>query len=110
MYLDSAGYPSIVVDPNSDPNPDEQPWTTTNWGSVKLWESCGLVRLSAQPENKAGGSTSSATAYPSLTATLIATRGEQPWTLANYHELSIMKISASMDVGGRWWTMSAAIS
>jgi hypothetical protein len=38
------------------------------------------------------------------TATLTATHGEQPWTVANNHELSIILNSASMDVGGRWWT------
>jgi hypothetical protein len=39
-----------------------------------------------------------------LTATLTATRGEQVWTLANNHELSIIMHSATMDIGGRWWT------
>jgi len=54
--------------------------------------------------NSHEGSTSSATSYASLTATLTATRGEQRWTLANNYELSIMMNSASMDGGGRWWT------
>jgi hypothetical protein len=69
-----------------------------------------------------------------LTATVTATRGEQPWTVANdyksshkypgglptrlgsqlqedgaylwdsFYELSVIMNSASMDAGGRWWT------
>jgi hypothetical protein len=48
-----------------------------------------------------------------MTATMTATHGEQPWTMTNNHELSIIMNSASMDAGGHWWTlvdMSAAIS
>ena len=44
---------------------------------------------------------------------LTATCGEQPWTLANSHELSKSMNSATMDVRGRPWTsvdMSGAIS
>jgi hypothetical protein len=33
-----------------------------------------------------------------------ATRGEQRWTMADNRELSNIMNSASMDVGGRWWT------
>jgi len=34
---------------------------------------------------------------------LTATCGEQPWTLANSHELSKSMNSATMDVRGRRW-------
>jgi hypothetical protein len=39
-----------------------------------------------------------------LTAIVTATCGEQLWTMANTRGFSGMKNSATMDIGGRWWT------